>query len=75
MNAYWDAFLGTVEEMPPLQDAEIARLDEAQREAKLAAMRSYRTQYPSLNYGARDVLGDPAIHGFEVRWELRARSA
>ena len=74
VNAYWESFLGAVEEMPPLQDAEIVRLDEAQREAKLAAMRCYRTQYPSLNYGARVVLGDPAIHGFEVRWELRGRS-
>jgi len=74
VDAYWESFLGAVEEMPPLQDAEIVRLDEAQREAKLAAMRSYRTQYPSLNYGARVVLGDPAINGFEVRWELRARN-
>ena len=75
VNAYWESFLGAVEEMPRLQDAEIVRLDGAQREAKLAAMRCYRTQYPSLNYGARVVLGDPAIHGFEVRWELRAPGA
>jgi len=74
VDAYWESFLGPVEEMPPLHDAEIVRLDEARREAKLAAMRCYRTQYPSLNYGARDVLGDPAIHAFEVRWELRGRS-
>src|SRR5438128_724735 len=73
VNAYWELFLGAVEEMPPLESAEIVHLDEARRQAKLAAMRCYRTQYPSLNYGARVVLGDPAIHGFEVRWELRPR--
>jgi LmbE family N-acetylglucosaminyl deacetylase len=48
----------------------VVKLDEAARAAKLAAMRTYRTQFPSLDRGPVGQLSNPAIHGFEVFWDL-----
>ena len=39
-------------------------------EAKLAALRTYRTQFPSLNSGAIDRLVNPAVRSHEVFWRL-----
>lgn len=77
VDAFWRSFLDDVPELPPLRSARVARLGEAEAAAKLAAMRCYRTQFAGLDYGARGLLSDPAIHGFEVSWELgvRARGA
>ncbi len=70
VDAFWMTFLQDVPEMPPLRSANVKRLDDAAASAKLEAMRCYRTQFPSLSYGARDLLADPEIHRFEVFWEL-----
>ncbi|MCW3067660.1 MAG: LmbE family protein [Solirubrobacterales bacterium] len=70
VDAFWMSFLEDVPEMPPLRSAEVVRLEPAQAAAKLDAMRAYRTQFPALSYGATDLLADPALHGFEVRWRL-----
>jgi hypothetical protein len=70
VDAFWLSFLEGVPEMPSLDSARVERLDQPTALAKLAGMRSYETQFASLSYGARDLLADPAIHGFEVRWEL-----
>jgi hypothetical protein len=71
VDAYWRSFLGGVPEMPPLSSGEVVRLDAREAAAKLEAMRSYKH---SLNLAVRQMLADPAMHGFEVRWELRAPS-
>lgn len=51
--------------------AEVRRLDAAEQAAKLAALRRYATQYPTLARGPLDVLAEPAVLGFEVRWSAR----
>ncbi len=75
VDAYWQSFLAAVPEMPQLRSAHVERLDAAAAAAKLAAMRCYRTQFAALDAGARELLSDPAIHGFEVRWELACGGA
>jgi len=70
VEAFWLSFLDGVSEMPPLRSAHVQRLDEASASAKLEALRCYQTQFPALNGGAKQMLANPAIHGFEVRWEL-----
>lgn len=75
VDAFWSSFLADVPEMPALRDARVERLDEPAAAAKLAALRCYRTQFASLSYGGRGMLADPAIHGFEVSWELNAADA
>jgi LmbE family N-acetylglucosaminyl deacetylase len=70
VDPFWLSFLEDVPEMPPLRAAHVERLDAATAAEKLEAMRSYVTQLPCLNYGARPVLEDPGIHALEVRWEL-----
>ncbi len=70
VNAFWLSFLEGVPEMPPLRSAHVERLDDDAAAAKLAAMRTYRTQFPALDGGTKQMLADPAVHRFEVRWEL-----
>jgi LmbE family N-acetylglucosaminyl deacetylase len=70
VDAFWMSFLDDVPELPDLRTAQVFNLDPAAASAKLAAMRCYETQFACLDYGARGLLSDPQIHGFEVRWEL-----
>jgi hypothetical protein len=70
VDAFWLSFLAGVPELGPLRAAHVERLDDAAAAAKLDAMVCYRTQFPALNGGARQMLADPAIHRFEVRWDL-----
>jgi LmbE family N-acetylglucosaminyl deacetylase len=70
VDAFWLEFLKDVPELPALRSAHVERLDDVAAAAKLEAMRSYETQFPGLDYGAGRLLSDPAIHRFEVRWEL-----
>jgi hypothetical protein len=67
VDAYWEVFLRDVPEMPPLRSAEVERLDGPTAAAKLEAIDCYET---SLNYGVRQLLSNPAFHGFEVHWQL-----
>jgi hypothetical protein len=69
VDAYWSSFLERVSEMPPLRSATVERLAPSDAAAKREAIASY---HASLNYAARQMLSDPAFHGFEVRWELKA---
>jgi hypothetical protein len=69
VEAYWESFLGGLPEMPPLRSAEVIRLDERCSASKRQALESYEA---SLNYGLRQMLADPAFHGFEVRWRLES---
>jgi LmbE family N-acetylglucosaminyl deacetylase len=70
VDAFWRSFLGGVPELPGLRRAHVERLDDSAAAAKLEALRCYRTQLPSLDFGAGRVLSDPEIHRFEVSWEL-----
>jgi LmbE family N-acetylglucosaminyl deacetylase len=70
VDALWRSYLRDVPEMPELRAAHVERLDERAAAAKLEAMSCYATQFPALDAGAVRVLSNPAIHGFEVRWEL-----
>ena len=70
VDAFWLSFLQGVPEMPALRSARVERLDEPAASAKLAAMVCYRTQFPALNGGSKQLLADRAIHGLEVSWEL-----
>lgn len=69
VDAFWLSCLKDVPEMPDLRAAEVVRLDPLKAAAKLDAMRCYATQFACLNYGG-SLLIDPAIHAYEVRWQL-----
>jgi len=73
VDAYWSHFLGGLAEMPALRDGKVLRLADDTAAAKLAAMRCYESQLPALDYAGRELLADPELHGYEVRWELRRR--
>jgi LmbE family N-acetylglucosaminyl deacetylase len=75
VDAFWRSFLTEVPELGELRSAEVVRLSDAAAQDKLAAMRSYVTQFAALGYGARGLLDDPEIFGYEVRWELPAPAA
>jgi LmbE family N-acetylglucosaminyl deacetylase len=53
-------------------DPVVAVLSPAERDAKLAAMRGYRTQFDALDHRlrVRGLVSDPALYGREVLWEL-----
>lgn len=75
VDLYWQSFLAGVPEMPELRSAHVECLDASSAAAKLEAMRSYETQFPALDAGRGGLLSAPAIHGFEVRWELAGGTA
>ena len=60
VDAYWG-------EHPP-GEPRVVTLDEHQAAAKLAAMRAYETQFPSLDRGPIGLLSNPRVHRFEVYW-------
>jgi hypothetical protein len=70
VDAFWRTLLVDVPELRDLRAGRVTRLDDERAAAKLAAMRAYRTQFPSLDGGATGLLGNPATHRFEVVWEL-----
>jgi hypothetical protein len=57
----------------PLQDAgyepRVVELDGAEQARKVAAMRTYRTQFPALEAGGLRRLTHPALVRFELRWD------
>lgn len=70
VDAFWRDQLAGVPEIADPRSAEVVRLDDDQAAAKLAAMRTYRTQFPALSGGEAGVLDEPAIHRHEVSWQL-----
>jgi LmbE family N-acetylglucosaminyl deacetylase len=70
IDVYWRSYLDQVPELADIRSAHVTSLDRDTASVKLSAMRTYATQYACLSYGARGLLDDPAIHGFEVRWDL-----
>jgi LmbE family N-acetylglucosaminyl deacetylase len=72
VDAFWRTLLFDVPELSDLHSGRVERLDDGRAAEKLAAMRTYRTQFPSLDGGGVNLLANPEIHRFEVIWELRA---
>ena len=70
VEAFWRPYLAQIPELPPVREGRVVRLEEGAAEAKLEAMRCYRTQLPALDYAAAGVLEDPAIFRFELAWDL-----
>ena len=70
-----DAFWAATPDVHPAvgrERARIAVLGDAERAAKLGAMRAYATQFPMLDRGPVGQLSTPAVHGYEVRWPVAA---
>ncbi len=70
LDSEWERDLETLAVPRQALVAEAISLTEDEAAAKLAALRTYRTQFPSLNSGAIDRLVNPAVHSYEVFWRL-----
>jgi len=70
VDAFWRSLIWDLPEIGDLRSGRVRRLDTETAAAKLEAMRAYRTQLPSLDGGPIRLLSNPAIHGFEVTWDL-----
>ena len=73
VDVLWSQALADVAHLGPLRDAQVVRLDDRAAEAKLAAMRCYRSQLPALDGGDARLVSRPEVNRFEVFWELAAR--
>jgi LmbE family N-acetylglucosaminyl deacetylase len=67
-HVYWDYCMRDAGLSLAKLPVEVRRLDDAEGERKLAALRSYRTQLPALE--AQFGVTRPAILQFEVTWRL-----
>lgn len=67
-DALWGALLDEVDTGAAGRVAQVARFDEAERTAKLDALRCYRSQFAALDGGAVGRLTNPAVSAFEVCW-------
>ena len=67
VDAYWQAFLGGVPQMPPLREGRVARLDAETAAVKLRAIGCYEL---SLGLAARETLAAGAFYAAEVVWSL-----
>lgn len=70
VDAFWRTLLVDAPELRDLRSARVTRLSDEDAAAKLLAMRTYRTQFASLDGGATELLSNPATHRFEVVWNL-----
>lgn len=68
VDAFWESDLTALGLAGP--DATVVRLDQEQARAKLAAMRTYRTQFPTLDRGPIGQLSNPRVHSYELFWSL-----
>ncbi len=68
VDAYWQAFLDDVPEMPPLREGRVERLDAQAAAVKLEAIGCYQL---SLGLAARETIAAGAFHAAEVRWDLQ----
>lgn len=67
VDAYWSPSLAS---LPSVGAARVVRLPPADAHAKLTALRRYRTQFASLDRGPIGQLSNPAVHPFEVFWDV-----
>ena len=64
----WEQALGSVEPALAALKPRPVRLDDDERERKLAALREYRTQFEAMAI-REPALSDPALFPFEAYWE------
>ena len=69
-DAAWAGVLATVAAPEHLEPV-VAHLDDAERTAKLAALRCYESQWPALEGGPHTRISNPAISAYELRWLVR----
>ncbi|MCW3001100.1 MAG: hypothetical protein JWQ20_398, partial [Conexibacter sp.] len=69
VDRYWRA-AGTDGRLTDPAHARVVRLTAEQSAAKLAAMRTYRSQFSVLDRGTTGLMSNPAIHGYEVFWTV-----
>jgi LmbE family N-acetylglucosaminyl deacetylase len=74
-DAWWAQYLEAVPANEFSLVPGVERLCGGTAAAKLAAMRTYRSQYPALSGGPADVLAHPEILGYEVGWTVVPRGA
>lgn len=70
VDAFWRTFLVDLPELRDLRSGRVTRLSDDRAAAKLHAMRTYQTQFSSLDGGATELLSNPNTHRFEVVWDL-----
>lgn len=68
VDAYWAPSFEGVPIEP--RAAQVTRLDDAAAVAKLEAMRTYRTQFATLDRGPIGNVSNPAVHRYEALWEM-----
>jgi LmbE family N-acetylglucosaminyl deacetylase len=66
----WDFYLETVPCPGDALRPAPRTLSEAEADEKLAALRTYRTQFSSLNSGAIDRFGNPGVRSHEMFWSV-----
>ncbi len=71
VDAYWQAYLGGVPQMPPLREGRVVRLDAQTAAVKLRAIGCYEL---SLGLAARETLAAGAFYAAEVMWSLEAET-
>lgn len=67
VDAYWAPSLSAV---PRRGETRVVHLAAEQAARKLAALRTYGTQFPSLDRGPVGQLSNPAVHCYEVFWDV-----
>jgi LmbE family N-acetylglucosaminyl deacetylase len=74
VEADWEHYLAPVRDRHSLT-RRVHRFAEQDSDAKLRAMRTYQTQFPSLNSGMVDRLANPRIRRYEVFWTVGPSNA
>jgi hypothetical protein len=75
VDAYWQASRGEDPVRGSASHAEVVHLSPERAARKLSAMKTYATQFASLDRGVVGLLSNPAIHAYEVFWSLPATAA
>jgi LmbE family N-acetylglucosaminyl deacetylase len=70
VDAHWAMLLDGIKEIADHRSARVVRLPPNAAAAKLAAMRTYATQLSGLDGGPLRIVTSPAVHPFEVFWDL-----
>lgn len=71
VDRLWENALDQTGTTPEHRPPEVTRLSPSEFTRKVEAIRLYASQAPMLERAFRGLLGDPALLGYEVAWELR----
>jgi LmbE family N-acetylglucosaminyl deacetylase len=66
----WEEFLATASCPRGSLVPEVHSLTDAEAEAKVRALETYRTEFENLNAGPLDRLRHPEIRGYELHWDV-----